>query len=116
MTTDWRALSVIVTISAVTIGLRYAPILLMKKLANNGYLRYLGERMPPGVMILLVLYTLKDQDLTRYPYGLPDLAALALSVVIYWKTRNSLLAIGAGLASYIFAVNCLLQFHCGQLV
>ncbi|PCE21691.1 branched-chain amino acid transporter permease [Burkholderia ubonensis] len=107
MTSDWRALSVIIMISVVTIGLRYAPILLMKRLENNGYLRYLGERMPPGVMILLVLYTLKDKDLTRYPYGLPDLAALALSVLIYWKSRNSLLAIGVGLASYIFAVNCI---------
>ncbi|WP_431819872.1 branched-chain amino acid transporter permease [Burkholderia sp. F1] len=107
MTSDWRALSVIVTISVVTIGLRYLPILLMKRLEHNGYLRYLGERMPPGVMILLVLYTLKDKDLTRYPYGLPDLAALALSVLAYWKTRNSLLSIGLGLAFYMFAVNCI---------
>ena len=105
MTTDLRAFSVIITISAVTIGLRYAPFLLMKRLAKNGYLRYLGESMPPGVMLLLVLYTLKGKDVTHYPYCLPDLAALALSVLIYWKSRNALLAIGAGLASYIFAVN-----------
>ncbi|AZQ51180.1 branched-chain amino acid transporter permease [Burkholderia cenocepacia] len=105
MTNDLRAFSVIITISVVTIGLRYAPILLMKRLEKNGYLRYLGECMPPGVMILLVLYTLKDKDVTRYPYCLPDLMALALSVLIYWKSRNALLAIGAGLASYIFAVN-----------
>jgi branched-subunit amino acid transport protein AzlD len=105
VTNDWRAFSVIITISVVTIGLRYAPILLVKRLEKNGYLRYLGECMPPGVMILLVLYTLKDKDLTRYPYGLPDLTALALSMLIYWKSRNALLAIGVGLATYIFAVN-----------
>lgn len=107
MITDWRALSVILTISIVTIALRYTPILLMKNLENNGYLRFLGERMPPGVMILLVLYTLKDQDLTRYPYGLPELVALSLSVLIYWITKNSLLGIGVGLATYIFSVNCI---------
>ncbi len=105
MTSNLRAFSVIITISVVTIGLRYTPILLMKHLGKNGYLRYIGERMPPGVMILLVLYTLKDKDVTRYPYGLPDLVALALSVLIYWKSRNALLAIAAGLAFYIFAVN-----------
>lgn len=63
--------------------------------------------MPPGVMILLVLYTLKDKDISHYPYCLPDLAALALSVLVYWKSRNGLLAIAAGLVPYILAVNFL---------
>jgi len=110
VTSDLRAFSVIITISVVTIGLRYAPILLMKHLEKNGYLRYLGECMPPGVMVLLVLYTLKDKDVTHYPHCIPDLAALALSVLIYWKSRNALLGIGAGLASYMFAVNFII-FH-----
>jgi branched-subunit amino acid transport protein AzlD len=102
---DARAFMVIATISVVTVGLRVLPFVALDRLASNGYLRYLGERMPTGVMIVLVAYTLKDLDLTTYPYGLPQLVALALAAGLYWNTNNSLLAIGTGLAGYMLAVN-----------
>ncbi len=104
---DQRALSVILAISVVTIGLRVVPFLALARLSRSTYLRYLGQKMPTGVMVLLVAYTVKDVDVTRYPYGLPDLGALALSVVLFWITRNSLIAIGVGLAVYLVAQNWL---------
>jgi branched-subunit amino acid transport protein AzlD len=54
-----------------------------------------------------VAYTLKDLDLTKYPYGLPDILALVLSAGLYWKTSNSLSSIGLGLALYLVAVNAI---------
>jgi branched-subunit amino acid transport protein AzlD len=105
MLSDPRALSVILAISVVTIFLRLIPFLALEKLSSSSYLQFLGEKMPTGVMVLLVAYTLKDQTVTKYPYGLPHLGALLVSVALYWKTRNSLLAIGLGLAMYMVAVN-----------
>lgn len=103
---DTRALAVILTISVVTVLLRSIPFLALDRLSDNGYLRYLGAKMPTGVMVLLVLYTLKNLDLTRYPYGLPSILALLLSAGLYFKTSNSLSSIGLGLALYLVAVNC----------
>lgn len=108
MTSDARALTVIATISVVTIALRAIPFLAVDRLSASPYLRFLGEKMPVGVMILLVAYTLKDLEIDRAPYGLPDLGALALSVALYWWTRNSLLSIGLALAAYLVVVNCLI--------
>jgi branched-subunit amino acid transport protein AzlD len=104
---DVRALTVIATISVVTVLLRLIPFLALERLADNGYLRYLGARMPTGVMVLLVAYTLKDLNFTEYPYGLPNLSALALSAGLYWRTRNSLASIGLGLALYLVVVNAI---------
>ncbi len=105
MLSNVRALSVILTISAVTVSLRLIPFLALEKLSSSNYLRFLGEKMPTGVMVLLVAYTLKDLTITEYPYGLPHLGALVLSVALYWKTNNSLLSIGLGLALYMVVVN-----------
>ncbi len=105
MTSDWRALAVIATISAVTIVLRIAPFALLRRGAGDGYLRYLRDAMPPGVMLLLVAYTLRDLDPTRYPYGLPELIALALSLGLYWRTGRALLSIGVGLGCHLLFVN-----------
>ncbi|MBV9821008.1 MAG: AzlD domain-containing protein [Actinobacteria bacterium] len=104
---DTRALAVILTISVVTVLLRSVPFLALERLAGNSYLRYLGTKMPTGVMVLLVAYTLKNLDLTKYPYGLPSIGALLLSAGLYWRTSNSLSSIGLGLALYLLAVNCI---------
>lgn len=56
---DARAFAVIATISVVTILPRTVPFLALDRLSSNGYLRYLGTKMPTGVMVLLVAYTLK---------------------------------------------------------
>ena len=103
--TDARAFAVIITISVVTVLLRLTPFVAIDRLSSNTYLRYLGQKMPTGVMVLLVAYTLKDLDLTVRPYGLPEGTALLISISLYWKTRNALLSIGLGLATYLVAVN-----------
>jgi branched-subunit amino acid transport protein AzlD len=102
---DTQAFAVIATISVVTILLRTVPFLALDRLSSNGYLRHLGAKMPTGVMVLLVAYTLKNLDLTKYPYGLPSILALVLSAGLYWRTRNSLTSIGLGLVLYLVAVN-----------
>ncbi|MDT9684660.1 AzlD domain-containing protein [Streptomyces sp. TRM76323] len=102
---DLHAFAVVAVISLVTVALRAAPFVVLGKLAANGYLRYLGEKMPTGVMVLLVAYTIKDLDVTAYPYGLPKLVSLSLAAVMYWKTDNALLSIGGGVALYMILVN-----------
>ncbi|NLU67796.1 AzlD domain-containing protein [Streptomyces sp. HNM0574] len=105
MVSDTQALVVIAVISLVTIALRVIPFFAIGQLSSSAYMKYLGEKMPTGVMILLVAYTVKDEDLTTYPYGLPLLGSLVVAAVMYWKTDNSLLSIGGGLALYMVLVN-----------
>lgn len=108
MVDNARALAVVLTTSAVTVTLRLIPFFALDKLSSSSYLRFLGKKMPTGVMMLLVAYTLKDQNVTTYPYGLPIFGAILLSVVLYLKKSNALLSIGLGLTAYMVAVNVIL--------
>ncbi len=105
---DAQAIAVITTISVVTVLLRVIPFLALDRLSSSGYLRYLGAKMPTGVVIMLVAYTLKDLNLTKYPYGVPSILALVLSAGLYWRTSNSLSSIGLGLGLYLTAVNSIM--------
>ncbi|WP_029029869.1 branched-chain amino acid transporter permease [Salinarimonas rosea] len=102
---DGRVLAVILVVAVVTVALRAMPYVAMDALSRNGYLLHLGRKMPVGVMVLLVAYTLQDVDLSAYPYGLPILGSAAVALALYWFTRNALVGIGAGLACHLVAVN-----------
>lgn len=108
MTDDLHVLAVICVISVVTVALRAVPFFAIRMLSRSRYLAYLGERMPVGVMVLLVAYTFKDIDFTSYPYGLSPVIALLVSVVFHWLTSNALLSIGLGLASHLVMVNVIM--------
>ncbi|MFB7030377.1 MULTISPECIES: branched-chain amino acid transporter permease [unclassified Streptomyces] len=102
---DAHAFAVVGVIALVTLALRAAPFLVLRKPAADGYLRHLGEKTPTGVMVLLVAYTLKDLDVTVRPFGLPTLVPLAVAAVTYARTDNALLSIGGGVALHMVLVN-----------
>lgn len=105
---DPRALTVIITIAVVTLLLRIAPFVAMSRFSESNYLTYISQRLPVGIMLLLVMYTIKDIDILSAPFGIPSVVCIALSGVMYWRTRNSLLSIGIGLGTYLLAVNWVL--------
>ncbi len=108
MTPDTTMLSVVVTISVVTFALRAAPFVAMERIANSEFLKYLGARMPVGVMVILVAFTIKDENFFEYPYGLPYVLPATLTIALYIKLRNPLVAILAGLLMHMLIVNVVL--------
>jgi branched-subunit amino acid transport protein AzlD len=98
-------LSIVLTISVVTVSLRALPFFAMERIARSGYLRYLGQQMPIGVMVLLVAYTIRNESFVEYPYGIPHVSAAALTIFLYLTVRNSLVAIMSGLVLYMLLVN-----------
>ena len=44
----------------VTVALRAAPFVALTRLRDSAVVRYLGRTMPAGVMVVLVVYTLRD--------------------------------------------------------
>lgn len=102
---DLDVLAVIAVVALVTVVLRATPFFAMRLLSRNHYLSFLGERMPVGVMVLLVAYTFKDVDFTSYPYGLPPTVSVLVALLFHWLTANALLSIGLGLACHLLIVN-----------
>ena len=103
MNTSSHAALLIAIMAAVTMLLRFLPFLIFRK-RTPPYIAYLGEVLPPAIIGMLVIYCLKDTNLSVSPFGAPELIA-SLSVVglQVWK-RNSLLSILAGTVIYMLLI------------
>jgi branched-subunit amino acid transport protein AzlD len=66
---------------------------------------YLGQRLPYATMGMLVVYALKDTQLTEAPYGMFELLALVVIAIVHYIKNNTLLSISAGVIVYLILVN-----------
>ena len=97
-------LQVFAVMTAATFACRVFPFLVPRKLQDSMHLRAIGDSLPAGAMLLLVVYCLKGTAFTVPPYGAPELLGVAFVVALQLWRRNSLLSIGAGTALYISLV------------
>ena len=68
------------TMFAVTFALRALPFAALRPLRDSALVGYLSRHMPAGIMIILVVYTLRGVSLGETPHGLPEALALAATV------------------------------------
>lgn len=66
--------------------------------------QYLGKVLPPAVIGMLVVYCLKNVSVFQAPFGLPELLAVAVVILLHLWKRNNLLSIGAGTVLYMFLI------------
>ncbi len=92
----------ILCMAVTTFATRALPFVLLKNYAQHPVLLHLGRYLPPAVMTLLVLYSLKNISLTMLPYGLPELCAIVIVVLMHIWRRNALLSIASGTAFFMF--------------
>ena len=92
-------------VSLTTLILRALPFILF----GNGektspYILYLGEVLPAPIMMMLVVYCLKDVHVMVPGEMLPAAIAVALTAVLQWAKHNTLLSIIAGTLSYMVLI------------
>lgn len=68
------------------------------------FVQYLGKALPAAVMGMLVVYTFKDTIVFFYPYGVPELIALLVTVGMHLWKRNMFMSIGIGTIVYMLIV------------
>lgn len=92
-------------IAAITIGLRALPFLIFPEGRSIPKLvTRLSNALPCAVMGMLVVYCLRNVNLLRSPFGLPELLAVGITVVCHIWKRNTLLSILTGTVSYILLI------------
>jgi len=62
---------------------------------------YLGETLPPAVMVLLVVYCIRNTSIFIYPYGIPEFSAILLTALLYLIVKNNLIAMISGTVLYM---------------
>ncbi len=85
--------------------IRFLPFIIIKKsIAERKYIKFLGDMMPYSMIALLVIYCLKEVNLIKYPYGIPELISIAIIIILHIIKRNVLISIGVGTVIYMILV------------
>ena len=66
---------------------------------------YLGNMLPASIMIILVVYCLRNSEFSAFPFGLAELLSVALVIVVQYLKKNSLLSIILGTACYMLLIH-----------
>lgn len=95
-----------ITIMAlVTYILRVAPFVLFGKHQKTpeGIL-YIGKYLPPAVMGMLIIYSLKNTDIFQVDQSAPLAIAIFITVILHLWRRNNLVSILSGTVFYMLLV------------
>ena len=97
--------ALVAVMALVTMLLRFLPFLIFRAgKPIPPYVAYLGEVLPPAIIGMLVVYCLKDTDVSAAPFGAAEWIAAALVVGLQLRKRNSLLSILTGTVAYMLLV------------
>ena len=101
----------LITIAVVVLGTmttRFLPFLLFPAHKQTPPLvAFLGRVLPSAVMGLLVVYSLKDTSILGPTHGLPEVIAVAITVLLQLVLKNLLLTIAGGTICYMLLVQYL---------
>lgn len=104
MTVKQQIITIAVAVAA-TVLTRFLPFILFPKGRKiPQFVEYLGKVLPSAVFGLLVVYCLKNVDVTADSHGLPELISIALTAGLHIYKRNMLLSIAAGTVCYMLLI------------
>ncbi|MBQ8393271.1 MAG: branched-chain amino acid transporter permease [Clostridia bacterium] len=66
--------------------------------------KYIGKALPGAIFGMLVVYCLKGVSVISFSYGLPELIAICVVVLIHLWQRKMLLSIATGTVVYMLLV------------
>ncbi len=105
MSSTMHGIIIVLICSAVTIILRAFPYIVFpegKEIPKT--VRYLSEVFPGAVIGMLIIYCLKDVSITKSPFGLPELIAIAATALLHIFRKNTLLSVLSGTIIYMLLV------------
>lgn len=98
-------LSGIIIIALVTLGTRVAPFLFFRQdKPVPKFVEYIGAYLPPAVMAMLIIYSVRNVSISHFPFGIPEIIGILTVAFIHnWK-NNYLLSIFTGTVVYMVMV------------
>ena len=99
---------IIITVLALAVGswtMRFLPPILFRNGKKHPkMIDELTPLIPPAVIGLLTVYSLKVIDFTSGSHGIPEIISVALVAVLQLLRKNMLLSIIAGTACYMILI------------
>ena len=98
-----HSLVLIAVMAVITMLLRFLPFFLFSG-KTPGVILYLGNVLPYSIMAMLIVYCLKDINLTGTRHGIPEFTAVLLVAALHKWKHNMLLSILSGTICYMLLV------------
>ncbi len=101
----WTYVIIVLITSAVTFLTRSAPFLLFSDGQSVPRLvTYLGRVMPPAIIIMLVIYCIRNVTPIAYPYAIPEIVGVVATIGLHLWKKNTFLTIGISTVLYMLLV------------
>lgn len=107
MSAELYLILAIAVIATVTVLTRALPFLAFGKRELPVTVKYLGNVLPPAIMIVLVCYCLRNIDIAGAGHGLPELIACAAVAGVHLWKKNMYLSIIVGTVCYMILLRVL---------
>lgn len=93
--------------TAVIFSTRAFPFVLFSKREPPAIIRFIEKYIPPMVMAVLLIYCFKDVQFMAKPFGIPEISALVVTVILHLWKNNSMLSIFGGTFLYMVLIHIL---------
>lgn len=101
MTIAQRVITIAIC-SVGTMATRFLPFIVFPSgKPTPKFIQYLGRVLPGAVFAMLVVYCLRNVDLTGGSHGIPEAIAIGVTVLLHMWKRQMLLSIAGGTACYM---------------
>jgi len=99
------AIGVIAAMGLVTFSLRALPFVAAQWLQKHPFVQRLGQFLPLAIMTLLMVHSVVGSASENPSGPWAELGAVALVVIVQWRTKNALLSILLGTGVYVLLRN-----------
>ncbi len=99
-----HSLLIVAVMAGVTAIIRFLPFFIFRGKNTPSFLLYLGQVLPQATIGMLIIFCLKNVSFLGWSFGLPELICIALTAILHFWKRNTLLSILAGTISYMLLV------------
>ena len=95
---------VVMCMAIITFFTRSMPFIIFKNKSMPSYLKELGDKLPLSIIVLLIIYCIKDINFMYGNRGIPELISIITVIVVHKWKHNILLSILIGTALYMYLI------------
>lgn len=106
---DHRTAAIIIVVALMTWLARGLPYLVFGNRKLPKMVNYLGTVLPASIMIILVVYCLRNTIFTKYPFGLAEVISVLMVIGLHLWKKNTFVSILVGTACYMMLIRTVFQ-------
>ncbi len=98
------AFSAIAVCSIVTILIRAIPFVIFGNKELPDTVTYLGKVLPGAIMIILIIFCLRNISFSSYPFGFPEIICIGICSLLQYRSNNSILSVIISTVLYMIII------------